>query len=356
MSAGFLSPDAQQPQPWDRLADYLAGQGFGISSDPLPRQFAGGFGNLNYLIELDGKPAVLRTPPAGPLPPGGNDMGRESRVLTGLWKAFPLAPRCLHFCDDTAILEHPFFIMDYREGFVVAGDSLPEILKDAGRTLSELMIDVLARFHAVDPAAVDLDTLGRPEGFLDRAVAGWIKRAHVASADIYDDRLPPKAALAVADWLQAQPVPPGDVTLLHNDFKLDNILLDPDAPTTPVAVLDWDMCTRGDPLFDLATLLSYWSQPDDPRVMFELGQMPTANPGFLSRQQALDLYADTTGRDVSSFLFHRVLTMMKLGVVFLQIYARHCRGTTQDPRIAELGGLAEGVFEFGHEIAQGRAF
>ncbi len=352
----LLDADHQTPQPWDRLAAYLAAQGFRLSLHPPPRQFSGGFGNLNYFVELDGRPAVLRTPPAGPLPPGGNDMAREHRVLSRLWRAFPLAPRSLHFSDDQTVLEHPFFIMEYREGLVVAGSDLPPVLAEEGRTLSALLIDILARFHGVDPAAVDLDTLGRPEGFLERAVAGWIKRGEVASADIYDDKRPPKAALALGDWLRSQPVPPGDVTLLHNDFKLDNIVLDRDAPTTPVAVLDWDMCTRGDPLFDLATLLSYWTQPGDPQVMFDLDQMPTAYPGFLTRREALDLYAAKTGRDVSGFLFHRVLTMMKLGVVFLQIYARHCRGTTQDPRIAELGGLAEEVFAFGYEIARGRAF
>ncbi|MBT5415530.1 MAG: phosphotransferase family protein, partial [Rhodospirillaceae bacterium] len=149
---------------------------------PTPPQFAGGFGNLNYRVEIDGRPMVLRRPPAGPLPPGGNDMGREHRVLSRLWRAFPLAPRATLFCEDEAVLGAPFFVMEYRPGLVVRGD-LPPVLHGRGAALGRMMIETLAAFQAVDPAAVDLDTLGRPDGFLERAVEGWIKRIHVATDD-----------------------------------------------------------------------------------------------------------------------------------------------------------------------------
>ncbi len=350
---GFL-PEVREPQDWSRLAAHLAEHGMALADDPPPRQFAGGFGNLNFLLGIDGGEIVLRRPPAGPLPPGGNDMGREYRVLSRLWRAFPLAPRALHFCDDDSVLGAPFFLMQYRPGIVVH-DTLPPELAGQERALSEMMVDMLADFHAVDPAEVDLDTLGRPEGFLGRAVAGWTKRCGVASADIYDDGRPPPAAREVADWLAAQPLPPGDVSLLHNDFKLNNIVLDPAAPTTPIALLDWDMCTRGDPLFDLGTLVSYWIEPGDPPDMFGLNQMPTAAGGFFSRAEVVAAYAARTGRDVSDFRFHHVLGSYKLGVVFLQLYARHCRGTTSDPRYARLGELGTGIFDFALDVARGRA-
>lgn len=351
----FLDHAHRAEQPWARLAEHLAAHGMHFAPEPAPQQFAGGFGNLNYLVSVDGVAAVLRRPPAGPLPPGGNDMAREHRVLSRLWRAFPLAPRSLHFCADETVLGAPFFIMDYRPGLVVRGD-LPPAVAGRGRELSKMLVDVLTRLHAVDPAAVDLDELGRPAGFLGRAVAGWIKRARVAAADIYDDGRLPAAARDVADWLDSRPPPVGGVSLLHNDYKLDNIILDPAAPTRPLAVLDWDMCTRGDPLFDLATLLSYWVMPDDPPVMHALHQMPTAEGDFLSREQVVARYAEATGRDVSDFLFYRVLAAFKLAVIFQQIYARHCRGTTRDPRVQRLGPLGEGLFAFAHDIARGRAF
>lgn len=352
----FVDQAVQAAQPWHRLAAHLRRHGHDFAPEPPPRQFAGGFGNLNYLIRLDGRSAVLRRPPAGPLPPGGNDMAREHRVLSRLGRAFPLAPRTLHFSDDESVLGAPFFIMEYRPGLVVRAE-LPPALAGEGAALSRMLVDILAQLHAIDPAAVDLGDLGRPDGFLDRAVAGWIKRCGVAAADVYDDGRPPAPAREVASWLEAQTVPRGDVALLHNDFKLDNVILDPAGPPPrPIAVLDWDQCTRGDPLFDLATLLSYWTEPGDPPAMHELRQMPTAAPGFMSRREVVELYARTTGRDVSAFRFHRVLAIMKLGVIFLQLYARYKRGTTRDPRYQGLGRIGDGIFEFALDVARRRIF
>lgn len=352
----FFDRKDQAPQDWDKLKAYLAGKGHELTIDPLPHQFTGGFGNLNFLIELDGKPAVLRRPPTGPLPPGGNDMNREHRVLSRLHAKFPLAPRAFFFGEDETVLDGLFFIMEYRPGLTVRRE-VPDVLKGQGEALSHMLIDVLAEFHAVDPAAVDLDTLGKPDGFLGRAVAGWNKRCAVASADVYEDGRPCAPAREIGEWLAAQTPPQGDVSLLHNDFKLDNIILDPETPTRPIAVLDWDMCTRGDPLFDLATLMSYWFRPEDPESMHAMGQMPTvAETSFLERAEVVGRYAKATGRDVSNFHFYRVLTAYKLGIIFLQIYARFCRGTTTDPRIGELGPRADDAFDFAYEVMKGRIF
>ncbi len=356
----FFAPEHQQPQEWARLAEYLTAAGHDFAPVPPPKQFTGGMGNLNFLITLDGKEAVLRRPPVGPLPPGGNDMGREFRVLSRLWKMFPLAPRGLLFCEDPAVLGAPFFVMEYRRGVVIRDDLPPAIAARTGE-LSEKLIQILADVHAVDPKAVDLDTLGNPDGFLKRAVDGWIKRCAVASADVYPGTGPHPAAREIGEWLQQNLVTEGGAALIHNDFKLNNIIWRADAasggPLEPVALLDWDMCTRGDPLFDLATLISYWIEPTDPKSMHEMGQMPTARtPGWLTRRQAVELYAKKTGRDLSNFHFYRVLTAFKLYIIFLQIYARYCRGTTTDPRIAALGPTADGLIDFAHDIMKGRVF
>lgn len=348
--AELFAPDQTVSQEWSRLADYLAAQGMRLTG--VPRQFAQGFGNLNFLIEVDGRPAVLRRPPVGPIPPGANDMKREHRILSRLWQAFPLAPRSLLYCESPDVLGAHFLIMEYRVGRVVRGEMPADLaaVPDSGTRLGHLLVDLLARIHAVDCAAIGLGELGRPEGFLQRTVDGWAKRAAIA----YDGPAPAEVDALVA-WLRARRCPEQAPSLLHNDFKLDNVILDA-AGREPVAVLDWDMGTRGDPLFDLATLLSYWTEAGDPQPMHDLKQMPTAGYGFPTRAQAVAEYARITGRDVSDFPYYRVLTMLKIGIVFAQIHAQYRRGTSTNPRFEPLGRLAQGLLEFGVEIAHGRAF
>lgn len=346
-----LKPQSdQQDQDWPRLAAYLSGHGLVLDlTDRPPRQFAAGFGNLNFLIHVDGTPMVLRRPPLGPIPPGANDMGRESGILSNLWKEYPLAPRCRHACSDPEIIGAPFFIMDYREGRVIGGEVPADITPADRRRIGLNLMKVLADLHAVDPAAVGLDGLGRPEGFLARTIEGWSKRAHLAWGQDA-----PALVDALCDWLRARVPAAHAVSLIHNDFKLDNLILDRDS-LDPVAVLDWDMGTRGDPLFDLAVTLAYWTEPNDPQVMHKLNQMPTAAPGFPTRAEAMDAYAAASGRDLADFTFHRVLGQFRLSVVFAQLHRRWREGGTNDPKFAEFGSLADGLLEFSHEIAQGRA-
>ena len=350
--ATLRRPEDAAPQDWPALAAYLAGHGHLLDLDAPPRQFAGGFGNLNYLIRLDGDWAVLRRPPPGPLPPGANDMGRENRVIGGLAPILPLVPKSLHFCADEAVLGRPFLIMDYRPGIVIRGTVPPRYaaIDGLGGRIADMLVDFLAALHAVDPAAAGLADRGRPEGFLDRAVAGWAKRVAVATDDD-----PPAVAGELTAWLRGQRVGVQSPTLLHNDFKLDNMILDADS-LDPVAVVDWDMGSRGDPLFDLATLLSYWVEADDPPAMHAIGQMPTAAPGFPGRAAVAQAYARRTGRDLSDFRFYRVLAGFKLGVVFIQLHARFRRGETDDPRFADFGAMGEGLLVFAHDIARGRVF
>ena len=352
----FFPPQHQQPQNWKNLESYLARQGFDFCADPPPQQFIGGFGNLNFMIMLDGVRHVLRRPPLGPLPPGANDMAREFRVTSRLWKQFPLAPKGILLCKDTEVLGAPFLIMQYRPGAVIHME-LPEHLHDMTTSLSKMIIEVLAEFQSVDPARVGLDDLGSPEGFLERAVKGWINRYYVAAEDVYRNRKSPASVKIIIKWLTDQPVPDAGHTLLHNDFKLNNIVLDSKDYITPIALLDWDMCTRGDPLFDFATLLSYWVEPGDPPALNKVGQMPTSTtPGWMNRREIADYYAQVSGRDLSDIHYYRVLTAFKHCIIFMQIYARFCRGTTTDPRIAELGPALDSLFEFTHDIVKGRFF
>lgn len=343
-------------QDWSRLKQHLAGLGMVLDLSVAPRQFAGGFANLNYLLRLDGKDVVLRRPPLGPLPPGAYDMGRESRILSQLWRQFPLAPRSLHFCEDAKVLGAPFQLSEYRRGISLR-DTLPPALSGdvtVASRLGAMLTRVLADLHRVDPAAVGLQRLGKPEGFITRAIEGWDKRARLAVAEWATPAML-QLIEELSSWLRAQRIPSGRVTLLHNDFKLDNVLLDPQS-LEPIAVLDWDQGTRGDPLFDLATLLSYWSEAGDPPAMHLMAQMPTAQPGFPSCEAAAQAYARACDADLSSFQLYRVLAGLKTAVIFAQLHGRYREGGTQDPRYARFSELSEGLLLFARDIAQGRRF
>jgi len=339
-------------QDWPALQRHLSAAGLQLETDPPPRQFAGGLANLNYLIRIDGDEAVLRRPPLGTLPPGAYDMAREFRILRALSRGFDLVPAAIYLGEDTSVLGAAFQIIEFRRGFAVR-DRVPEPLRGLsgiGQRLGGTLIEVLARIHAVDAQALGLEKLGRPEGFLQRAVEGWIQRARIATEDSGSPLI-----AEVGAWLRANLVVDGTPVLLHNDIKLDNILLDGHS-LAPVAVLDWDQCTRGDALFDLATTLSYWAEPGDPPAMLELRQMPTTEPGFPTREQAAQLYARATGHDLSHFRFHRVLAIFKLAVIFHQLHARYRQGATSDPRYAGFGRLADGILGFAHDVARGRYF
>lgn len=335
---------------WAALALHLARHGLVLDLSAPPRRFTGGFGNLNYLVHVNGQPLVLRRPPFGVIPKGANDMAREHRVLSVLHRAFPLAPRSIHYCPDPGPIGAHFLLMEYRAGLVL-GHQLPSGLNpsEVGPGLSRMLVSVLANLHAVDTNVVGLGGLGRPEGFLHRTAEGWTRRATAVTPA--NDR---SIVDEIGRWLSRTEPTERAATLLHCDFKLDNVILDP-ASLQARAVLDWDMCTRGDPLFDLGTLLSYWVEANDPPAMHELKQMPTGLPGFFTRAQVMDAYSKATGRDLSDFLFYRVLALFKLGVVFHQLHDRFRRGGTTDPRFAGFGALASGLLEFTHAVMKGRS-
>lgn len=338
-------------QDWPALRAHLREYGLEMDLAIRPRQFSAGFGNLNYLIAIDGKEWVLRRPPAGELPPGANDMQREFTILQNLWKAFPLAPQAIHFSADKAILGAPFLIMEYRPGLVIGGilPASPVLTQEQRYALGKTLVSVLAQLHSVDTDAVGLGGLGRPAGMLSRMIDGWERRAALAAGTAA-----PEGVIRLAGWLRKNLPEQQPACLLHSDFKLDNVILDP-VTLKPRAVIDWDMGTRGDPLVDLATLLSYWTESGDPPAMHQLGQMPTMEQGFHTRREIAELYALKTGTDISALRFYRVLTMLKLTVIFMQLHAQFLRGVPSTDRYRTFGSLAQGLLDFTEEIALGNA-
>ncbi|MDE0232530.1 MAG: phosphotransferase family protein [bacterium] len=329
-----------------RLAAYLHD---GLPGSDLPltvRQFARGKANLTYLL-IYGDPRkptreyVLRRPPLGPVAPGSHDMAREYRVLSTLWRAFPLAARAFLFCDDESVLGAPFFVMERRRGVVVQGVIPPEFGggedPGANRKLSEVVVDTLAEFHAVDPDAAGLGDMGYPEGFMQRQLQGWLGRWRRARHET--NSLVDELSVWLEETMPASPQP----TLLHNDWRLDNMAVDPGDPGRCVAVYDWDMCTRGDPFADVGTLMACWFDLDEQSIF--LDPMPTRSQGFMTRSEAILRYGRKSGRDISNMNWYLVFGTFKMAVILQQIYIRWLRGQTKDDRFSRMGIDASLLFE-----------
>src|SRR5205814_9621437 len=279
-----------------RLEPYLREHLEGAEGPLSVRQFGGGKANLTYLIRFGANEFVLRRPPLGPIPPGAHDMRREHRVLSVLHRRYPLAPRSLLLCEDESILGAVFQIIERRHGFVIRDDIPPPFAgrPELNRRIGFALVDALADLHLVPPVVVGLDDLGRPDGYLERQLSGWVRRWQAAQGGEQADRAAAEMQ-PVLDWLGRELPPSGAAALLHNDYRLDNCLLDATDPGHIAAVLDWDMCTQGDPLADLGYLLNYWVEPGDDPAWREIAAMPTWREGFPSRADAIERYAAHTG-------------------------------------------------------------
>lgn len=315
-----------------KLEVYLKEQIPDVSGPILVEQFPSGYSNLTYLLRAGDRELVLRRPPFGANIKTAHDMGREYRILSHLIKVYPKVPRPLAYCEDASVLGAPFYIMERVKGIILRAnppeglDLSPELM----RRLSEHFIDTLAELHAVDYEAAGLGDLGRPEGYVARQVKGWTERYKNACTDDI-----PEIEQAAA-WLVEHMPQEAGASLIHNDYKYDNLVLDPEDVTRILAVLDWEMATIGDPLMDLGTTLGYWVDPNDPDELQAMRFCLTTLPGNLNRQQLVERYAERSGRDISHVLFYYVYALFKIAVIVQQIYYRYQRGFTQDERFANL--------------------
>jgi aminoglycoside phosphotransferase (APT) family kinase protein len=320
------------------LAEYLRGKVERAEAGVTIRQFLNGHSNLTYLLQIGGREYVLRRGPMGPVAPKAHDMAREFRVLQVVHPHFPEAPDVYHLCEDTSVIGAVFFLMERRKG-VILRDTLPaEVgsIVDSPRLISEAVVDCMVRLHAVDVAATGLVALGKPEGFVERQVHGWADRWNRAKTE----ELP--AMDRVIRWLNENIPPSPAPTLVHNDYKLDNVMLRTGLDRVE-AVLDWEMTTVGDPLADLGLSLCYWSLASAPELRAMGVPAPSAQPGWYTRDQFVARYAERTGRDLSHIGYHEVLGVFKLAVILQQIYFRFHRGQTQDARFRNFGDRVKGL-------------
>ncbi len=317
-----------------RIVPFLRAQIADLADGPVElRQFQAGASNLTYLLRIGAREMILRRPPAGTKPKSGHDMAREFEVLARLHPHFP-CPRPLAFCADASLIGSEFYVMEKIEGVILRRD-LPAGLSyrpAEARTLCGSLIDMQIRLHTLDYAAIGLGDFGRPAGYVERQVSGWSERFRRARTDDVPDYE------EIMTWLQDRM--PDDAPrpgIVHNDFRFDNVVLSPADNRTIMGVLDWEMCTLGDPLMDLGCSLAYWVEATDPAPMQGLRMQPSHLPGMMTRREIVEYYAAHADRTIVDFTFYYVFGLFRLAVIAQQIYFRWKLGQSKNPRFQSFG-------------------
>lgn len=330
------------------LRNYLAEHVSDFPNKELEvEQFATGFSNLTYFIRSGTWEAVMRRPPAGPLPPKAHDMKRESDLLSRLHPVYPLVPKPYVFCEDKEILGVPFYVMEKKQGVVLSEafppgfNASPELRIE----ISNAVVDALAELHTVDYEKADMAKFGRPEGFLERQVTGWIGRYNKSKTD----EIPQFEFLA--KWFMNNIPTSQYASIIHNDYKLNNMLFSKDY-TKIEAILDWEMATVADPFFDFGCALGYWLEPSDPDYLKESLPIVTTEPGFIKRSDFVQRYAVKTGFEIPQLHFYVAFTYFKLAIALQQIYYRWKVGQTQDDRFANFDQRVKNLMLSAQEIAE----
>ena len=339
---------ASEQLDWEKLADYLRRE-LNLGGEMAVTQFPGGHSNLTYDLRFGDFELVLRRPPFGPVPPRAHDMAREYRVLAAVHPHFPLAPRPYLLCEDASVIGSLFYVMERRRGIVIRTDEPPSFNEELRRRVSGSMIDTLAELHAIDVAAHGLDALGKPAGFVARQIRGWTERWQGSkTGDVPDMEWLGRWLL---QGLEEERIPndPPRATLVHGDYKLDNVMLDESEPSKLAGVFDWEMSAIGDPLVDLGIILCYWVH-----AAGDHDAIPsvTKRPGWFTRGEIIERYASASGIDVANIALYEVFAVFKLAVVIQQIYARFVRGQTDDPRFEPLGARVIDLARIARRLAE----
>ncbi len=294
-------------------------------------QYPTGFSNLTYLLQIDDKEYVLRRPPVGAIK-RGHDMGREYKVLKGLNQSFAKAPTVYAYTEDADITGAPFYLMQKVEGIILTHREARkrEVSAEEFPIIANSWLDTFVELHAVDYEKIGLGDLGRPNGYVERQVTNWSKQyLKAATEDI-------PAAQAVMQWLQDNQPTTYDHSLIHNDYKYDNVVFKDNSWLEVSAVLDWEMCTLGDPLMDLGTAVAYWSMDSDNEMIVKGWPSPTSLPGNPGREEVVEMYAQKSGRSINNLVFYYAFGLFKIAVIVQQIYYRYKKGLTTDERFANL--------------------
>ncbi|MFN2491355.1 MAG: phosphotransferase family protein [Pyrinomonadaceae bacterium] len=315
-------------------------------------QFPGGHSNLTYLVRYGTDEFVLRRPPVGPVAPTAHDIPREYKLLSLINPQFNLAPRPVLLCEDISIIGTTFYLMERRRGHILRSQLPDNISHDLGllKRISETVIDTLVSLHEVDIYSCGIASIGKPDGFVERQVRGWASRWHRSKTNELAEMD------QVIKWLVDR-IPSDSnrhATIVHNDFKLDNLIFDDHDTSRLVAVLDWEMCTVGDPLVDLGLFLTYWTMSGgdaDHEKNSSLRALTNA-PGWMTREEIIERYQTATGRDLARIAFYETFARFKIAVVVQQIYFRYVKGQTHDERFRNFDVLVRRLIRESLEMAQ----
>ncbi len=312
----------------DAVTAWLHGAVPGLTGAPEVRQFTAGASNLTYLLHFPDRDLILRRPPVGRKAAGAHDMAREYRLQQALAPTFALVPEMVALCEDEAVLGATFYVMARVPG-AIPGKRLPpgvDLDRNGVVRLADAFLDTLVRLHATPVEdGSPLAAFGKGRGYTARQVAGWTRRYRDARTWNVPGWGP------VIRWLEAHTPADADHVLIHNDFRFDNLVLDPADPTRVVAVLDWELATVGCPLMDLGNSLAYWVEAGDDRLQQAFRKQPTHLPGMPTRRELATAYGDRTGRDTTDLRFQVVMGLFRLAGIAQQIYERYHKGQTRNP-------------------------
>ncbi|PRY57008.1 aminoglycoside phosphotransferase (APT) family kinase protein [Knoellia remsis] len=318
------------------LRDNASGEP-GLDGVPEVRQFTGGASNLTYLLRYAGRDLILRRPPSGTKAKGAHDMRRESDIQASLGRVLDTVPRIVAYCGDESVIGSEFYVMERIDGTILRRD-IPDSLGMTSEDVNLLCrnaLDTLVALHSVDVEAAGLGHLSRGPGYVERQVSGWsarLRKARTPDVGSFDSTMA---------WLAEHQ--PDDVAqvLIHNDFRFDNLVLDPADPTRVVGILDWEMATVGDPLMDLGGAMAYWIEADSDPVAKRLRLQPTHERGMLGRVEAVRYYCAAMGieMDARRWAFYEVFGLFRLAVIAQQIYLRSYRGETHNPKAKQMRWL-----------------
>lgn len=298
-----------------------------IAGQPEVTQYSGGASNWTYRLAYPSHDLILRRGPSGTKAKGAHDMGREFKVQSALKPVYPCVPEMLAFCDDESIIGAEFYVMERLEG-IIPRANMPrglELTEDTTRELCQSVVEKFVELHQVDYQAAGLEAMGKGDGYCRRQIDGWTARYQKAKTW----NVP--SFKKVMQWLDANC--PDDIAtcVIHNDYRFDNVVLNPENPTEVIGVLDWEMATLGDPLMDLGNTLAYWVQADDDFLIRSMRRQPTHLPGMLTRQQVVDYYLEKSGLKPEKWAFYEVYGLFRLAVILQQIYYRYHHKQTDNP-------------------------
>ncbi len=336
--------------PFEKVDSFIRDEIKGIDGQMTISQFPGGHSNLTYLVHAGEKQMVLRCPPHGTKAKSAHDMGREYKILSALKNVYPYCPKPLVYTEDLSILGSPFYLMERINGIIIR-QSIPQELQMTPENTSRLFETILKvqyELHAIDYEKIGLGNFGKPEGYVKRQVEGWSGRYRAAKTPGSLD------AEDVMSWLvDNMPKDTGRGAIIHNDFKFDNVILDPVNPFEVIGVLDWEMTTIGDPLMDLGCSLGYWVEAGDPDILNKWRDVPSNAKGALTRKEMLQQYENLSGRKISNFSFYHAFGVFRLAVIVQQIYYRYFNGQTQDKRFESWNLRVNALIDLAQRVING---